>query len=593
MSNNSEWRGKYKNLKDYYKNTYPEPYYLLDNYEMSVDPDETAEQINAYDENRQQIEKAKCIQSFPYFCTKYAKILHPKRGLIPLILFQYQKEVISCYDSHKFNIIKKFRQGGLTTISEIWAMWRCLFRLDQQILFISKTDLEAITAGEIVNTAHVHLPTWMQAAKDGKWNDHQKYFAGTGGKMNFGTPERARGLAKTYLILDEAAFIPDMFDHWKGIFPTLSTGGNCIVISTVNGVGNWYHSTYKAAESKKNDFNIIDLHYSRHPDYHNEAWVKSQKKQLREKGWLQEVLGEFLGSGETYIPPDVVGNLFERTRVIPQKRKQFNSWVNKNDQNEEDWENDGALWVWKEPVDSHEYIFGVDCAEGISDEGDNSCIEIFDLHTMEQVAEFYSNTIPTHIFSQLINELAIYYNHALVVIENMGPGGSVLSNLQFQQYYDNIYFESAGKGGKERAGIKTTQANRPMILEALRHRLMTNSIKINSKRFVRELTTFIYNAGSKKAKAEGEGSHDDAIMAAAICLYINEQFGRNLPVGAEIPTDTFKANIYEEIKKEIFADSPEDYLSMKDQESKEDELLPTAALAYRRRYAKILAEFGW
>ena len=57
------------------------------------------------------------------------------------------------------------------------------------------------------------------------------------------------------------------------------------------------------------------------------------------------------------------------------------------------------------------------------------CIEIFDNTTLEQVAEFYSNTIQPHQLAQVINEIGIYYNHALAVVENMGPGGAVLSNL--------------------------------------------------------------------------------------------------------------------------------------------------------------------
>ena len=51
---------------------------------------------------------------------------------------------------------------------------------------------------------------------------------------------------------------------WTGLYPTLSTGGRCIALSTPNGVGNWFHKTCVDAEIEKNDFppkelrNIVD-----------------------------------------------------------------------------------------------------------------------------------------------------------------------------------------------------------------------------------------------------------------------------------------------------------------------------------------------
>src|SRR5581483_1135927 len=200
--NESLWRGKYKNLQKYYATVYPVPYYNITDYELAIDPDETVDDYNNYDAKRQRIEYAKCALDFFYFANKYVKIFHPKRGLVRFICYAYQHKCVSDFEKYRFNLISKFRQGGLTTLAELWGMWRCMFKLDQQIVLLSKTDSEAIAAGEIVNTAVKHLPTWLQPQKtEGKWNDHQKHFPDTGGKMVFGTPERARGLAITYLIV--------------------------------------------------------------------------------------------------------------------------------------------------------------------------------------------------------------------------------------------------------------------------------------------------------------------------------------------------------------------------------------------------------
>ena len=145
--------GKYKTLREYYLSEYDPKYFVFDKYQLEIDPDESAENIGNYDAARRQREIIKCINSFAYFCHKYVKILHPMQGLIPFILYKYQHKVIRNYEKHRFNIISKFRQGGLTTVTLLWGMWRCMFQEDQQIMLLSKTDREATDIGMMVDRA--------------------------------------------------------------------------------------------------------------------------------------------------------------------------------------------------------------------------------------------------------------------------------------------------------------------------------------------------------------------------------------------------------------------------------------------------------
>jgi len=79
----SKWRGKYKTLKEYYQTEYDGTYYEFDRFQLTIDPDETLEEIEAYSKQRQDQETIKCAHSFAYWCHKYVKILHPMRGLVP------------------------------------------------------------------------------------------------------------------------------------------------------------------------------------------------------------------------------------------------------------------------------------------------------------------------------------------------------------------------------------------------------------------------------------------------------------------------------------------------------------------------------
>lgn len=582
-----------KSFKDYYSKKYDPKYYTLNKYELEINPKETLEEVEEYDLERQKEEVIKCIQSFEYFCHKYIKILHPTKGLIPFVLFNYQRKVVSEYENNRFNIISKFRQGGLTTVTLLWGLWKCMFKLDQQIMLLSKTDREATETGGIVDRAVENLPKWLFDKKLGKWNDHLKTFNDTGGALKFYSPEAARGKSVTFLIIDEAAFIPDMEKHWKAMWPVLSTGGGCTLISTVNGVGNWYEQTYREAKEGKNKFNIIDLDYWEHPDYNNEDWVNEQKLQLGEKGFLQEVLREFLGSGETYIPSSLIREITEYTSERTPIKKLFSQWTNKNTRESED--NMGALWVWKEPQEGKEYILSADCAEGMGENADNSCFQVLNIETMEQVAEFYSNVVPPNTFAQIIKEVATYYNTALVVVENMAQGGAVLNTLQNNLFYENIFFETK-KNGNQTVGVKLNRINRPLFLESLQNRILNKTIIINSERFAKELQTFQYNPTTKKAEAQ-KGRHDDAISAMFIGVYVRDKMLEDIPIGAEVPKEIYNNinyDVCQQIKKELFETKYEDF---KEEQikliSSEDDIDKELLINLYRKNDNILKEFGW
>lgn len=584
MSESKEWEGIYSNFYD------------LDKLELEVKIGEQTWELETLTAEERYQEFVRCASSFTYFCHRYIKILHPVHGTIPFVLYKYQRRVVEEYENQKFNIISKFRQGGLTTLAVLWALWKCLFKTDQAIYVLSKTDREAVSSGEIVQRALDNMPKWIYTPA-GELSKHEKCFD-TDSKVCFYTPKAARGKSASLIIIDEAAFIPDMHEHWKAMYPVIATGGSVIVISTVNGIGNWYEEMYHGAGADEDHpFHIIDLDYWEHPEYANPVWARNTRANLGEKEWLQEFERSFLGSGETYISAKIIDDLDKLTRENAPVRVAFSKWMNSTNKKSFDWD-DGALWIWKEPIDGHDYIIGVDCAEGVGEDGDNSCFEIIDIATLEQVAEFYSNTVPPHILAQVLNQIGIYYNTALVVVENMSSGGAVLSNLQHDMAYENIYFDQKSKR-LPTAGVKVSSANRNLYLEAMQHRLINGTARINSTRFVKELKTFIFNPKTKKAEAQRR-KHDDAIIALCLALHTRDAQMRGIPVGAEVPEEmvkVFKTEVYEEIKREILEGSPEDWITQDSDDPilipNRDDILVGISFNIKRRHDKILKDFGW
>jgi hypothetical protein len=553
-------------------------------------------------------ELRKCTNSFPYFCEEYIKIIHPMKGLIPFKLYPFQERVINNYDQFKYNIVSKFRQAGLTTVTVIWSLWRCLFRTDQRIMVVCKSDRESIGIGKIAQHAKDNLPDWMQPLM-GNDNDHEKEFKDTGSVIWFFTVQGVRSRALTYLIIDEAAFITSMDEHWKALYPTLSTGGSCIVISTVNGVGNWYEETYTKAQDKKNEFNIIDLDYTEHPDYNSPEWAKRTRGNLGERAFQQEILRNFLGSGSTYINPETISRLSKQVKypirkLLPEwdssqeedleKEESTKSTKNKKDDPSK-YNNAyerGALWVWREPEKNREYILCADGADGGGGECDNSAFSVFDIKTLEQVAEFYSNIIPVHKFSQVIAQTATFYNGALAIVENAGAGASVLNRLEHTIFYENLYFTPGIN--KEKAGLVMSKNNRPLILETFQTCLMSSLVKINSIRIVREMRTFVFNRQKQRAEAQ-KGKHDDLILATAIGLYVMDVLNRQMPIGANdlvhnAITESFKDASFDQIKKMLEEGLPDDAFA---EEPTYEDLMPKLNGRLVRPMDKLLKSFGF
>jgi hypothetical protein len=249
--------------------------------------------------------------------------------------------------------------------------------------------------------------------------------------------------------------------------------------------------------------------------------------------------------------------------------------------------------VWKEPAEGHEYIIAADCAEGVGAEGDNSCFEILDTSTLEQVAEFYSNTVPPHIFARILHQIGIFYNTAQIVAENMNIGGAVVSALQHDLGYENLYYDPNGRG--QNPGLKTGKNNRPAFLEALQNRLMNGVVKINSRRFVQELSTFMFNPYTKKPEAQRR-KHDDAIMAMSMAIYIRDSSMRGIPLGAEVPPEmiqVFKTEVFDEIKREILADETDEFFEPSTETAMDEDGYIVNISAASRKRDRILREFGW
>ena len=235
-------------------------------------------------------EYRKCGADPIYFMKKYCVIQHPVRGKIPFHLYPFQEECLTDFKDNRFNIILKSRQLGLSTLSAGFILWKMIFNQDYNALVIATKVTVAKNLVEKVRVMHDLLPIWLRDGGSSSVEDNKlslKLKNGSQVKAIASSPDAGRSEALSLLVVDEAAFIRDIDEIWLSAQSTLSTGGAAIVLSTPNGVGNWFHKMWVEGESGANGFNCINLHWTVHPE-RNQQWRDEQTRILGAKGASQE-----------------------------------------------------------------------------------------------------------------------------------------------------------------------------------------------------------------------------------------------------------------------------------------------------------------
>jgi len=465
----------------------------------------------AYKLSKEEIraEILKCGKDPAHFLDNYARIVHQERGLIPFKTFKFQKQLLKDFHDHRFNVILKSRQMGISTIVSGYIAWMMLFYKEKNILVMATKLNTAIEIVEKVKDIFNSIPPWLQIAEISV-NNKTKLELDNGSKIQ-GVPtskDAGRGQTLSLLVLDEAAHVEEMDDLWTGLLPTISTGGRCIALSTPNGVGNWFHKSYADSEVGANNFKPTKLPWYVHPEYTQE-WFDNMTRNMSKRQIAQEFECNFNASGETVMNPDDI-NRIKKNIVEPKYR----TWIDRN------------YHIWKEFENGGSYLLSADVARG--DGKDFSVFHVLDIKNMEQVAE-YQGKIDLDSFARLLFDVGKEYGNCMLVVENNNVGYAVLTKL-VEMGYPNIFYSaksthefvdssSAQYNSNSVPGFTTSMKNRPLVVAKLEEFIRNKSIKINSLRFANELDTFVWIHGRPEAQ---KNYNDDLVMSLAIGCWVRD-----------------------------------------------------------------------
>ena len=454
-------------------------------------------------------EIVKCGKDPDFFINNYARISHPIRGLVPFKTYDFQTQLLKDFNDHRFNIILKGRQLGISTITAAYVSWMMLFHRDKNILVMATKFQTAANLVKKVKAIIKNLPEWMQIANI-SIDNRTSFELNNGSQIKASTTsgDAGRSEALSLLVIDEAAHVEGLDELWTGLYPTLSTGGRCIALSTPNGVGNWFHQTYTDASAGINDFYPTVLPWHVHPDRDNE-WFEEETKNMSQRQVAQEYECNFNMSGETVIHPDDMLLIKEGL-----KEPKYKTGFDRN------------FWIWEEYQPGQSYLLVADVARG--DDKDSSVFHIIKLSTMEIIGEYKSKITPD-LFANMLNEVGREFGECLMVIENNSVGFAVLDKLK-DMAYPNLYYsikstheyveQYIGETASNAvAGFSTTSKTRPLIVAKMEEFIRNKLVTIYSARLFNELETFVWQNGRPQAMRM---YNDDLVMAFAIGCWVRD-----------------------------------------------------------------------
>jgi hypothetical protein len=511
------------------------------------------------------LEYAKCVKNTPYALRTYLQTYdNTVSQYVPLELFPDQISLLEDYENYNENIALKYRQAGVSTVTAAWASKKLAFakktKPEKILIIANKLDTSMEMANKIRGFTE-QWPSWTGIGFSSEKNSQRHYKLNNGCEVKAVATSRdaLRGYTPTILIFDEAAFIEADGDFWSACMASLSTGGKVIVVSTPNGYDPIYYEIYDQALRGMNDFKISEMFWFKDPRYTRDlqlikvedlihyylnredykdldiidyststprerdfneikqkisdgykptsAWFESMVKKLKydKRKVSQELECNFLGSGD---------NVFDSRQLQDIKQNMLKEPVNKM--------MGGSLWIWKEPIQGHKYIMGVDVSRGDSE--DFTSMIIIDFDEREQVLE-YIGKIPPDVAAEIAYKWAMMYSAFIVIDITGGMGVSTARKLQ-EMNYKNLYIDGVEMGNKWKYDPKSLDKipglnfnNKRVQIISSFEESMRHGFKIYSNRLFNEMNTFIYINGRPDHQ---KGHHDDLIMAIAMATYVGE-----------------------------------------------------------------------
>jgi len=330
---------------------------------------------------------ARCMDpksGYLHFARKFAFIQHPVKGKLLFDPFTYQVRLLASYHDHRFNVNMLPRQTGKTTCAAVYLTWYAMFNPDQTILIAAHKYSGAQEIMQRIRYVYECCPDYIRAGVTSYNKGSLEFENGSRIVSATTTGNTGRGMSISLLYCDEFAFVnPNIADEfWTSISPTLATGGRAIITSTPNSDEDTFAIIWKESQKKfdehgnentngvgQNGFFGFTASWDEHPD-RDEDWRQTEIGRIGEERFRREYGCEFLVYDETLINSIKLASMVGNDPV----------------------ENMGQTRWYKKVDPKMTYCISLDPSMGTG--GDYAAIQVFELPSYQQVAEWRHNITP-------------------------------------------------------------------------------------------------------------------------------------------------------------------------------------------------------
>ncbi len=498
--------------------------------------------------------RKRLLNDFEYYAKHVLKIRTKKGEIKPFTINESQKKLISIINDHSYFenkirvVILKARQMGLSTLVGGWLYWWVTQHEAQKALVIthkadSTQSLFDMTKRYFDNTPEILKPsTSYSSRRELKFNILDSgYMVATAGGAGI-----ARGETITQAHLSELAFWPKStaLETFNGLMQAIPNepGTAVFIESTANGVSGLFADIWRGAVEGRNGFIPVFLPWFIDPSYREEipdGFQRSleeeelaerfglddgqlcfRRKKIAQSGrdlWQQEYPSTpeeaFLTTGRPVFNPQQLQTMLEASPEPVTAMTLVG----------ETWQPDsrGELLAYRPYDPAETYCIGADVAMGVRG-GDYSVAQVMD--SRKRVVATYRSHVHPDYFATILYHLGMFYNEAKIIVESNNHGILTCTRLAKDLAYPNFYTETQYDKLLDKETIKlgfaSTVKTKPLIIDQLRAVMREEKITIYDRQTLREMMSYVVN--SKGQMEAEEGTHDDCVIALALCNHINE-----------------------------------------------------------------------
>jgi hypothetical protein len=464
---------------------------------------------------REVIKCADPVSGPAHFLSNYFYIQHPTRGRMQYEPFEYQERLVETYHNYRYSISLMPRQTGKSTTAAGYLLWYAMFVPDSTILVAAHKYTGSQEIMQRIRYGYESVPNFIRAGVTSYNKGSIDFDNGSRIVSATTTENTGRGMSISLLYCDEFAFVRPTIakEFWTSISPTLATGGKCIITSTPNSDEDQFAQIWRQANKRIdeygnetelgiNGFKPFRSYWKEHPD-RDEKWEAEQRAQLGEERFRREMDCEFIIYDETLINPIM---LTELAGIDPIQKQ-------------------GQVRWYKQPKKGNIYLVGLDPSLGTG--GDPAAIQVLELPSMHQVAEWQHNRTPIQQQVKILSEITKYISEEIDTItdvyfsvENNTIGEAALITIsEFgEENFKGIFLSEPKRAGQARAyrkGFNTTNKSKLAACAKFKNLVETKKLHIASKSLVSELKTFVASNNSYAAKL---GETDDLVMAMLLVV---------------------------------------------------------------------------